>query len=197
MFPRDYSFERKNHLDSENNRILVKIEHSYQKFLRNNSNERLNERRIATKELLDRFHKEKTKRILNTDETEKSFQLIRSQSKKSCLHIKDYSSYNSVSPNSLKKVRFNDDTEVSLEKKITANSILSLIRQENKHLPDILNKKKLYYQLDNRFGLEDCNDYYRNYFLTPVDKLIGKKHYGKFALRRLYSKNNQVIEIIK
>lgn len=83
-----------------------------------------------------------------------------------------------------KKVRFSPELEIFNLSKITANSIVSAVRQENS-LPEIFNKKKLYAKLDVRFGLEKSNDYYIRYFLSPTSKVMNR--YSLRCLDRKFS----------
>ena len=81
----------------------------------------------------------------------------------------------------LKKVSFSPDLPARFSNKITASSLISQIRLENKRLPELFSTKKLYYQLDDDFGFEGCNEYFAKYFFSPKYKLCSKNWNEKEA----------------
>ena len=111
-----------------------------------------------------------------------------SVSKKSCLKSNEEIGRQEINENSGKRVRFNPDLEVSHRSRITANSIITAVRQENTSLPEILRKKQLYTKLDEAFGFERHNRFYVKYFVSPKNGIVSRRKLRRLEMRNLSSK---------
>lgn len=110
---------------------------------------------------------------------------IKSQTKKTSL-LPIFEKYFRQEGVSVKKTRFSPESNSLSPQKLTAISFLDRVRKETSGFPDIFSKKKLYFKLDENFGLEGSNEYFLKYFSTPNSKLVIRKNFDP-----LIKKDNQ------
>jgi hypothetical protein len=121
---------------------------------------------------------------------------------KSCLHLRGEGNGKINENVAAKKVRFsNVETNVG-GKNLVAKELLHKIREEYQHLPDIFQRKQLYFKLDEKFGYEGWNQQYMKFFLSPSEKwgvrrrlspFVRKQSLTKVALGRDLSNNNRLL----